>query len=134
MASSNTRADRQRGLVAWEQNFLTECVADYSGIWEAVVIARKHEPSLGRGRILESIEYLLSRGWILAGIPTANGREFTARHGTPQFIRKRIDNEWQELGHDPWLGDLVWFNATPAGESLARSFGDQPATEDHRRF
>jgi hypothetical protein len=32
----------------------------------------------------------------------------------------RIEREWRALGRDPSLGDICWFNNTPAGNERAR--------------
>ena len=116
MSNSNSSDDLSRPLSSWEKDFLVECKEDHVGIWEAIAIAREHDPCLGRRPILSSIEQLLADGLIVAGLPAADWRGFDAWLGTAEFITKRIDREWRGLGHDPELGDIVWFTTDDAPE------------------
>lgn len=36
-----------------------------------------------------------------------------------------IQREWDSLGQDPNIGDIIWFRATPAGERLAQTLKEQ---------
>lgn len=99
-----------------ERALLDACVGDYAGIWELLVIVRDYRPETQRKEFLSIVEHLLLEGLIEAGAPNRNGRGFDAWKSDPGKIIATIEQEWVNLGHDPYLGDIAWFNATKAGE------------------
>lgn len=101
----------------WEFEFLLECKYDFGGIWQAVEFARRQDPAVTKRGIIGRLRYLLRRGLVMAGDPQMGG-PFKPWEGTPEEIIDRIEREWRDLGKDPMLGDITWFDSTPAGNAL----------------
>ena len=122
MSSSNTSIDRESlDPDSWEFELLVESYYDHAGIWEAVIIARDKAKSITTEEILTGLKRLLELGLIQAGY--ARGTEFEVWPGSAESIIARIREEWQALGHDPYLGDIGWLNSTQAGETLVKTLG-----------
>jgi hypothetical protein len=80
-----------------------------------MVVADLKEESgeaIGESGILDPLHGLLDEGLIVAGFPTRDGRGFEPSPYSPQETVDRIRTEWQKLGRDPVIGEVVWFNAT----------------------
>lgn len=99
---------------------LTESSLDYVGLWEAITHvehALKHtNPQTVREVTMQLIGELLHKGLIKAGAPNDTGW-FVAWQLSPEEAVKRIRDEWNALGHEPNLGDIVWFTTTEAGDA-----------------
>ena len=54
---------------------------------------------------------LLESGQVLAGFPAADGRGFQSWELSPMQTIERINSEWDKLGREPNIGDVVWFTA-----------------------
>lgn len=76
-----------------------------------------------RRKVIEIIRDLLQEKLIQAGFPPAiEAKEqiWTSLSLPPAETIDYIEQEWDHLGHNPSLGDVIWFKATDAGEQLAR--------------
>jgi hypothetical protein len=93
---------------------LIECCEDHLGLWR-VVMTVEDDLRAGdvREAVLQILGELLEEGWIEAG---DLGRAFVPWRLPPPAILVRIAREWDALGHDPGLGDIVWLRATAKGE------------------
>lgn len=131
VSNSTSNEPLPRELRPWEACLLKEGTDDYLGLWEVVTIAREHEPHIQRKDILGSLEFLLLKELIEAGWP--GDGEFLRRGGTAEFIIQWIAREWQKLGHDPQMGEVIWFNNTAKGDSVAAGlvcrYPDDPEEE-----
>ena len=107
---------------SWEFSVLCESHYDHGGIWEAVILAREKKRTVGREEILQGIARLMQLSLLEAGYPTPDGRGFEPWDGSIFSIIGRIRREWKALGRDPYLGEIVWFNATPAGDRVVEGF------------
>ena len=124
MSSSSTSNDLSEfDQESWEFEFLVESHYDHAGIWEAVIMARDKDRWVTRKRILLGLRHLMELDLIEAGYPTPDGKGFEPMTGSPEMIIKWIEREWVKLGHDPYLGDIVWFIATPKGDRVVRASG-----------
>lgn len=101
---------------------LTLCSEDQTGLWFVIPhirdFYRGDSPATIREKTLEVVHDLLKGGLIQAGHPTPDGKGFVPWQLAPAAAIARIKMEWEELGHEPSLGDVVWFAATPAGNRL----------------
>lgn len=70
-----------------------------------------------RGKSLEIIRELLTRGWVSVGDTTGPG--FAPWPSSISESIDRIANEWKTLGRKPRLGDICWFCNTAAGDARA---------------
>lgn len=99
---------------------LTECSVDYVGLWEVmahVEYGLKHSnPQEVRELTMKLVGELLHEGLIKAGDPKDTGG-FVAWKLSPEETVKRIRDEWNALGREPNLGDIVWFTTTEAGDA-----------------
>ncbi len=76
-----------------------------------------------RPKVIEIIRDLLQEKLIQAGFPpTIEAKEqvWTFLSLPPVETIDYIEREWDNLGHNPSLGDVIWFKATEAGKQLAQ--------------
>jgi len=72
---------------------------------------RAIDPNLVRERVLQVIRDLLDAGLIDAGFPGKQGT-WESWNLSPAETMRRIEAEWDALGHPPTIGDIVWFIST----------------------
>jgi len=103
-----------------KNDFLVECHDDYVGLWSLIWTIenemRETDPQRIRALTISLITELLKQGLIKAGMPNAHG-EFEEWRASPDEIVKRIEKEWDQLGREPNLGDVVWFTTTKKGDA-----------------
>lgn len=106
-----------------QAELLQECKEDHVGLWTFLWVVRhalndgayptkerdKADPTEVRRLSLELVRRLLKSGLVQAGFPTADGRGFVPWRMAPADVLKRIEAEWNGLGHEPNMGDIVWF-------------------------
>ena len=97
-----------------KEEFLVECRTDYEGLWALLwrvkrnmLIEDSHEI---REVVLSILKDLLNSGLIKAGVPTITGR-FEEWCLSPSQIMEKINCEWDRLGGEPNIGDIVWFTS-----------------------
>ncbi len=76
-----------------------------------------------RQKVMEIIRDLLQEKLIQAGFPPAieaKEQVWTDLSLPPAETIDYIEREWNNLGHNPSLGDVIWFKATELGEQLAQ--------------
>jgi hypothetical protein len=100
---------------------LLEGLEDWIGMWEIVCgMTEIQDSTRRREAVLGLIRELLELGWFEAGFPRMNPLGFDAWETSTSDAIARIEREWRELGGDPSLGDIVWFNLTEKGSHEAR--------------
>lgn len=109
-------------LTVLQQEILLACSADEVGLWEAVWHAKREFPNANPSEVkretLSSLQALLSAGLIRAGLPRVDSSTFVFEPWNlpVEQITQRIREEWDQLGHEPDLGDIVWFISTVEGD------------------
>lgn len=92
--------------------FLEECAEDYVGLWSLVRSVRESHALLSNSQIEhETLRLLLEQlqaNRIVAGI-FENDETFRIWEETPDEIVRRIGEEWDALGRELDIGDIVWF-------------------------
>lgn len=115
--------DRVREITGVEQEILLEGLEDYIGLWEVIAAVREELPEkekpLIRRSVMEIISNLLKRGLMRAGVPTRDGG-FTASDEGIDELLARIECEWDELGREPDVWDIIWFDITEKGKEASR--------------
>ena len=105
-----------------QRAFIVEGLEDYVGLWQWVARVRDRYPDLNgdgvRAKVLESVGELIRQNAIQAGALAGEGG-FDAWELTPAEALERIETEWIELGRDPNIPDICWFNNTEHGDALA---------------
>ena len=102
-------------LQALHKFVLDRCDDDHTGLW--VIVRRVREafpnarPAEIRDMTLSILRDLLDAGLIVAGFPTRSG-QFDPFTSSTEGTLLRIQTEWDQLGREPDIGDVVWF-ATP---------------------
>ena len=124
-----------------QQQLLARAQYDWLGLW--VIIRKMKEvrpvspPEGVQKMTLQVVRELLEAGWVKAGNPTffieaaspqpgaPGGRNirFIPWPCTPEETLKRIESEWNRLGTEPSLGEIVWFEITEKGESVLKKSG-----------
>ena len=104
-----------------KRQFLVEGLDDHIGLW-AILWELQDLPNddVRRRETMALVEEFLINRWFEAGFPTSDGRGFDPWHSTPDVSVARINAEWDALGREPNIGEIVWFNLTAAGEAEAR--------------
>jgi hypothetical protein len=97
----------------FREDMLSECRADYVGLWEFLWEARRLMPEADqdpvRAAALDLIRELLEAGQIVAGDPTSDRSRFVSWNLSVPETMDRIKTELAELGRDPVGGEIVWF-------------------------
>ena len=116
-------------------DILIDCHEDDVGLWFLIgIIYDNLNPSdqeLKKTTLDIALE-LLKEGLIQAGDPLPNGT-FKQKKGTPKNIIKYIEREWDALGREPNIFDIISFYITEKGkkelmELLMRFF------QEHRKL
>jgi hypothetical protein len=107
-------------LVALLDDILDECEDDHVGLWSVVREVRSSLANVPSDDVkdvtLELLKFLLHRGLIEAGYPAANGTDFEPWGLSADEAIARIDREWSALGHEPNIGEVVWFTSRDQAE------------------
>jgi hypothetical protein len=103
-------------------DLLKECADDDVGLWFAIAPIEdaigEDYPLKVRTLTLEIVEDLLHDELIMAGFPIYNAEGvlvFDTWNLSVKDTIARINKEWDELGREPTLGEIVWFVATEKG-------------------
>jgi len=113
-------------LTKTHELLLILCSEDDVGLWFAMTPVEddfeEATPSEIREKTLEVIFDLLEAGLIKAGVPEYDDKGklyFKTWPLTANETIKRINIEWDNLGHEPMIGEIVWFTSTEKGDDLA---------------
>ena len=95
---------------------LAECREDHVGLWTIIWHLRRMgvQESQETRRLTMSLSRDLLSAGMLAGTPTPDGRGFVPWSASASSILSRIEEAWDALGHEPNIGDIVWFTAPSA--------------------
>ena len=111
-------------LTTLERDILQACSEDDVGLWEAVRHGQRNFPHASPDEIkqvvLSALRVLLTARLIDAGLPVARGTSYDIvswNLPADQAI-ERIRQEWDELGGEPTIGDIVWFVSTTEGDRV----------------
>ncbi len=93
--------------------FLAEAKADEVGLWLVLETIRDElgitDPGVLRAMTLDYVRRLLESGEVVADWYTADG---IARSNVPiPEIVSRIDRQWDELGREPNIGEIIVFRS-----------------------
>ena len=104
-------------------SLLIESAEDYVGLWTIPVRIRLYSEETDefkiRRKTLQIIEELLNDALIQPGQFT--DRDFELWKLSPLETIARIEAEWDALGREPNIGEIVWFIATEKGEREVNS-------------
>ncbi|HEY5313961.1 MAG TPA: hypothetical protein VIK18_15635 [Pirellulales bacterium] len=96
---------------------LEECEDDHVGLWSIVDAVEDYlgttEPRYVKCFTCALLSDFLDAGEIQAGFPAKNGRDFEPWTMLTEPAINRIRQEWDALGRDPEMGEIVWFT-TPS--------------------
>ena len=93
--------------------FLREAVEDYIGLWQVIKEAKDLNPDANDVE-LRSLALCLVRDLLLAGFEAGNP-PYSPSGYQPwldqdlDHVIARIEYEWNALGREPNIGDIVWF-------------------------
>lgn len=100
------------------EQFVEEGLDDHVGLWQLVRAVREdlgvNDSDGVRSVTLGLVRTLLSERRLQAGFPARDGRGFQPWPLSLDQSISRIGSEWDALGRDPTIGEVVWFN-TPEG-------------------
>lgn len=103
-----------------KKEILVLCREDYIGLWVILEEVKgrfeKADSTEQRRRTLEVIRELLDKTLIQAGWPTPDGKGFEPWQLSVDETIRRIDMEWDALGREPNLWEIVWFTTTDADD------------------
>jgi len=106
------------------RDFLREASDDYVGLWSLIRRIKfdlgYNDPATVRAVTLSILKELLAQGLIRAGIPHTTG-DFEEWNLSPVKTLQRLEHEWDGLGREPNIGDIVWFTSTEKGEKHIRA-------------
>lgn len=91
--------------------FRRECAVDHVGLWcipwHFREVEKVADAGLRQSLSLEVVRHLLASDDIGVG-QFANGA-FSFWPLPPSYALQRVETEWQQLGHEPDMGDIAWF-------------------------
>jgi hypothetical protein len=99
------------------RNLLSQLIAeakqDEVGLWFIIATLRNDfritDPAVLRSRTLDCVRELLESGEVVAGHYKPDSSAVVPWNMPIPKIVSRIDREWDELGHEPNIGDIVVF-------------------------
>lgn len=92
-------------------DFYNEAKDDWVGLWEIVAAAKENfsmQEEVREGSF-EIVRLLIARG-LRAGNLTKEGGFVPWPQQDPDTVIDRIRREWTELGGDPTINDIAWFD------------------------
>lgn len=96
---------------------IAEAEEDFIGLWEIVREVREttelNDEEAVRSATLAVVEDLVRGGQIRAGVLSGDGRELYEWAESAELVIERINREWLELGRDPNIGEIAWFDLAP---------------------
>jgi hypothetical protein len=100
------------------QEIIVECEEDHVGLWSVVhgvhwELSEK-DPIKVKQLTMKLVEGMLNHPGMAAGFPTDDGKGFTPWSLTKGEILSRVNHEWDIMGREPTLGEIVWFTITSA--------------------
>jgi hypothetical protein len=105
------------------RQFLLEALDDHLQLWWLMPdVNEVADPEHRQRETLQLVYEMLASGWFDAGFPTPSGREFEPWQLSTEESLARIAREWQALGREPNIGEIVWFSLTPSGEAEAHKY------------
>ena len=91
-----------------------ECHEDYVGLWELVKDVKRAFPEASAREVqkttLELVRDLLSTGRAVAG-DLSNDGDFCDWRLSVDLCVARVREEWDRLGHEPNIAEVVWLTA-----------------------
>jgi len=111
-------------LTSLQREVLLACSEDDVGLWEIIRFVEWALPAASateiKEKVFETVLALLKAGLIDAGLPVPECPTFVFKSWNlqPEEAIERIHREWDQLGHKPTLGDIVWFVSTMAGDRI----------------
>ena len=110
-------SDPNAGEALFLDQLHEELTLDYVGLWSVVLLARHALGRIGdrelRQIVLKGVGQLLDLDEIELGFPLRDGR-FLAWTYAPKDALAKIEREWEALGRDPNIGEIVWLNKLDA--------------------
>lgn len=104
-----------------EDRVLLESCEDYVGLWSIIwclrEIEKESDPTKIRLQAIKIIGELLEAGLVQCGTFSENGN-FEIWQLDASTIISRIEKEWDALGREPNMGEIVWFVATQKGQKV----------------
>ncbi len=92
---------------------IAEAKEDEVGLWLIVARLRNDfgiiDPDTIRARTLDCVRELLDSGQVVAGYYKPDGSGVAPWNMPIQEVVSRIAREWDELGHEPDIGEIVVF-------------------------
>lgn len=105
-------------LAKVKKELLVECEEDHVGLWSIIrhlriTFGENLDADRVRAAVMEIVADLLRSGTVKAGFPAPDGRGFEPWDLSPGAVIARIEAEWDALGREPTIGDIVWFTTVP---------------------
>ena len=94
------------------RSWLYEATHDVVGLWELCRVAREkggaRTPDESRKLVVGFVRDLLTNG--VRAVNVADGHPWPDQR--PDSVIERISREWDDLGREPNVPDIVWFKKT----------------------
>lgn len=92
---------------------IAEAKADEVGLWLIIAKLRDeggiNDPTLLRAATLQFVRMFLDSGHVVAGYYRPDGNGILIWDISTSDVVSRISKEWDSLGHEPNIGDIVIF-------------------------
>ena len=115
-----------------DQEILVNGLSDYVGFWEPVRLLRRREPRLNESElkkvILMTIRSLVDDDLMEFGEVNVDGT-FSTWALTSHEAISVIRDQWDSLGRDPNVGEIVWMHNTLSGDTAARALIENVSRE-----
>lgn len=94
--------------------YVEEAKSDYVGLWQICTRVRKEfnpqSPYKIKNIVLHTIREMLASGLVAVDLASSGSGCTPWKEKRVEKIIHRISSEWDSLGRDPSVGDIVWFD------------------------
>ena len=105
------------------KSLIIECSEDHVGLWSIIwefrEIALEKSTLKRRQKTMSLVKQLLEEELIQAGILDLSNGQFQKWKLPTHEIISKIEKEWDNLGREPNIWEIVWFTATEKGRKEA---------------
>ena len=107
-------APDHKEISALVTGYVEEGKSDYVGLWQICSKVKKEfhpeDPVQLKNIVLQTVREMLASGLVAVDLASSGSGCTPWKEQMADAVIRRISTEWDSLGRDPSVGDIVWFN------------------------